>query len=380
MSTNYSFANSEFTGTSTPVALDNYFIPKAPFTQGNLFAWGWNVYGQLGDNTIMDKSSPVQSIDTGTNWYQVSATFGSTSSFGIKTNGTLWAWGAGGSGALGDGSVVDKSSPVQVGTATNWKKISGQIAIKTDGTLWVWGYDYAGTGISPNVPVSTPVQVGTATNWKDVTKGYNHRGGIKTDGTLWLWGRNLYGELGDGTFSNWNGGAGPGSSLTNSKSTPIQVGTDTTWKKVSAGFVHTAAIKNDGTLWIWGGLTGVGPYQSTPVQVVGGGTDWKQLSSGNYVTYAIKNDGTLWSVTNIASSPVQISSGGTNWKQVSAGYNSNAAIKSNGTLWTWALGNSSGQLGDGTTVNKLTPIQVGTDTNWKQVSTSGDHMLAIKVY
>jgi alpha-tubulin suppressor-like RCC1 family protein len=379
MPTNYTFVNSSLTGTSTPVALDDYFIPKAPFTQGNLFAWGSNTYGQLGDNTTAAKSSPVQTIDTGTNWKQVSATFGEQSSFGIKTDGTLWAWGINTNRGLGIGTNVNQSSPVQIGTATTWKQVSGDRAIKTDGTLWVWGFDGNGIGV-PNISgVSTPVQVGTETNWKQVSRGYTHSLAVKTDGTLWSWGRNLYGELGDGTFSNWNGGAGPGSPGTQSKSTPVQVvGGGTNWKKVSAGFVHTAAIKTDGTLWHWGEIA---TYQiSTPVQVVGGGTNWKEVFSGNQIIFAIKTDGTLWYINNSISSPVQVVWGGTNWKQVSTGYPSTTtAIKSDGTLWSWGS-NTFGQLGLGDTTYRSTPVQLGIDTNWKQVSTSGAHAFAIKVY
>jgi hypothetical protein len=102
---------------------------------GTLWTWGRNFNGELGDGTIVDKSSPVQ-IGALTDWDA-----GSISSHAavVKTDGTLWAWGLNSAGQLGDGTTVDKSSPVQVGALTDWQKVAllvnATAAIKTDGTL-----------------------------------------------------------------------------------------------------------------------------------------------------------------------------------------------------------------------------------------------------
>ena len=108
--------------------------------------------------------------------------------------------------------------------------------------LWTWGYNAYGQLGNGNVTLySSPIQVGTLTNWKQVAGGDYHTAAIKTDGTLWTWGYNLYGQLGNNT-----------SSTTVFYSSPIQVGSLTNWKQVAGGQYHTAAITTDGTLWTWG--------------------------------------------------------------------------------------------------------------------------------
>ena len=151
-------------------------------------------------------------------------------------NGALWGWGRNGAGRLGDGTITPKSSPVQTITGgTNWKQVSsGQVqtaAIKTDGTLWLWGSNASGRlGDNTITNRSSPVQTITGgTNWKQVECGYSHTAAIKNDGTLWLWGENSNGRLGDNTEY--------------SRPSPVQtIMRGTTWKQVSCGDIHTAAI------------------------------------------------------------------------------------------------------------------------------------------
>ncbi|MCX6924292.1 MAG: immunoglobulin domain-containing protein, partial [Verrucomicrobia bacterium] len=115
---------------------------------------------------------------------------------------------------------------------------SHTVAVKADGTLWAWGYNnYGQLGDGTTDSKSSPVQVGTDTKWQVVAAGYYHTVAVKTDGTLWAWGYNNSGQLGDGTRA--------------SKSSPVQVGTDTNWQVVAAGDYYTVAVKTDGTLWAW---------------------------------------------------------------------------------------------------------------------------------
>jgi alpha-tubulin suppressor-like RCC1 family protein len=320
-----------------------YLIDVYPYLSGlgniqfaGLWNWGMNNYGQLGDNTRTNKSYPVQTIAWGSNWKQVSS---SSHTAAIKTDGTLWTWGDNFYGGLGDNSVSNKSSPVQtVAFGTNWKQVSAGIlhtaAIKTDGTLWTWGYNNNGQlGDNSVSNKSSPVQtISFGTNWKQVVCGSSHTAAIKTDGTLWLWGDNLYGQLGDNSISD--------------KSSPVQtISFGTNWKQVVCGSTYTAAIKTDGTLWLWGrdnyGQLGDNSVsnKSSPVQTISAGTNWKQVSSGAGHTAAIKTDGTLWlwglngfgqlgdnSISN-KSSPVQTVSAGSNWKQVYCGDNHTTAVQ-----------------------------------------------------
>ena len=156
------------------------FYGKSASIAGSLWLCGYNNLGQIGDSTVVSKSSPVQTICGGTNWSQVA--LGASIAGGIKSDGTLWVWGESTNRLLGDGSAVHKSSPVQtVAGGTNWKSLSlgaGNVsktfyAIKTDGTLWSCGYNSSGQlGIGSTVNKSSPVQtVMGGTDWKQVTFG-----------------------------------------------------------------------------------------------------------------------------------------------------------------------------------------------------------------
>lgn len=375
----------------------SYLIDRYPeladnFRFAGLWTWGYNNIGQLATGTTTFASSPVQTIASGANWKTIDA--GASVVAGIKSDGTLWLWGSNGYGQLGDNTTVSKSSPVQtIATGTNWKSVScganHVMAIKTDGTLWGWGSNsnvyQLGTGNVNNY--SSPVQIaGGGTNWKQVSCGQNHSGAIKTDGTLWMWGQG-------GNFAYYEGKLGTGD--LNNRSTPVQtIAAGTNWKLVSCGAYSTTAIKTDGTLWVWGkndqGELGTGnttPY-SSPVQTIAGGTNWKQVSisrSGGtgytQVMSAIKTDGTLWlcgynyygqlggSYGYSVSSPVQTVSGGTNWKKVVSSVTAVAAIKTDGSLWLW--GNDAyGQLGQGFTSSGLnSPVQtISAGHNWIDVA------------
>jgi alpha-tubulin suppressor-like RCC1 family protein len=116
---------------------------------------------------------------------------------GIKTDGTLWTWGLNYYGQLGDSSIVDKSSPVQtVSAGTNWQTAAcgflHTVAVKKDGTLWSWGYGiYGQIGQGANVSVSSPVQTLLGgTTWSKIDCGYYHTIAQKSDGTIWSWGSN----------------------------------------------------------------------------------------------------------------------------------------------------------------------------------------------
>lgn len=350
----------------------------APTPPGRLFNWGHNSNGELGINNTGPRSSPVQTIAYGIDWEQVEN--GYYFSIAIKDDGTLWAWGDNYAGTLGDGTTDDKSSPIQIGSDTNWSFIScgdnHTAAIKTDGTLWIWGSNYnyqLGTNNASTVWKSSPVQTSIGGNdWVSVSCGYGHTVALKSNGTMWTWGNGNDGQLGD--------------DQTGDRSYPIMnnYGEDT-WSKIYAGYNCTFGIKNDGTLWSFGlnayGRLGDGTVinRSSPVQVLGSGT-WKQVSAFQS-TVGIKQDGTLWTWgygsngqlgnnnTVDCSSPIQTVMGGSEWHQCSSGHDFNAAIRNDGTLWTWG-DNNNGQLGDLTTGNKSSPVQVY-GINWAYVSCGG---------
>ena len=369
-------------------------------TDGTLWGWGRNVtFGQLGDNTVVTRSSPVQ-IGTLNNWSTLAV--GNNHTLALKTDGTLWSWGGNTNGELGQNIATSahRSSPVQVGTETNWAWIGAgsnhSLAVKTNGTLWTWGRGTSGElGSGVVTPRSSPVQLGTLTNWSGVEGGGFFSMAIKTDGTLWSWGSNGSGRLGDGTSIN--------------RSSPVQVGTLNNWSKIYPGedagsntYGSCAAIKTDGTLWAWGmngnGQNGQGEItiiaRSSPVQI-GTNTNFASGSFGQEHGIALLNDGTLasWGVQSSAvlgqnltfginrSSPTQVGDFNTSWSDtiISVGSSHTMARKSNGTLWSWGV-NTSGQLGSGTTLNRSSPVQVGTLNNWKLVSAGNIHTVLIKEY
>jgi alpha-tubulin suppressor-like RCC1 family protein len=376
--------------------LEDYFVNEYwlidQYIGDHLWTWGSGTNGRLGNGVITGNiSTPVTTFAGGTNWKQVSA--GEEHTAAIKTDGTLWTWGSGGSGRLGNATLTDRSTPVTTfAGGTNWKQVSAgtehTAAIKTDGTLWTWGRGSNGRlGDATLTNVSTPVTTfAGGTNWKQVSTGAEHTAAIKTDGTLWTWGAGVSGQLG-------NNDSGAGSN----RSTPVTTfAGGTNWKQVSTGTEHTAAIKTDGTLWTWGrgtnGRLGDATLtnRSTPVTTFAGGTNWKQVSTGAEHTAAIKTDGTLWTwgrgtngrlgdaTLTDRSTPVTTFAGGTNWKQVSTGAEHTAAIKTDGTLWTWGA-NREGQLGNATLTDRSTPVTTfAGGTNWKQVSSGTSHTAAVQ--
>jgi alpha-tubulin suppressor-like RCC1 family protein len=377
--------------------IENYYVSEYwlidQYIGDELWTWGNGTNGRLGNGvTTGNISTPVTTFAGGTNWKQVSS--GSSYIAAIKTDGTLWTWGSGSNGQLGNADTADRSTPVTTFSGgTNWKQVScGSIhtaAIKTDGTLWTWGFGSVLGNAVISGDRSTPVTTfAGGTNWKQVSCGYNNTAAIKTDGTLWTWGSGLYGQLGNGV-------------TTGDRSTPVTTFSGgTNWKQVSTGGYQTAAIKTDGTLWTWGsgrlgilgnGVTITTVNISTPVTTFAGGTNWKQVSCGYSHTAAIKTDGTLWvwgraensgklgnANTADRSTPVTTFAGGTNWKQVSCKRSHTAAIKTDGTLWTWGNG-TNGRLGNGvTTGDRSTPVTTFSGgTNWKQVSSGGSYTSAV---
>jgi len=262
-------------------AAEHYYM-MATKTDGTLWAWGDNSNGQLGDGTTVSKSSPIQ-IGALTDWATVTTGWG-MHTFAVKTDGTLWAWGNGAGGRLGDGTTVSKSSPIQIGALTNWSKVyagvSHAIAIKADGTLWAWGNNSSGQlGNGSTVAKSSPIQIGALTTWAMASAGGDQSLATKTDGTLWAWGNNIEGELGIGT--------------TVDKNSPVQVGALTDWASVSVGVDHVAAIKTDGTIWTWGFNTngnlgdGTTVAKSSPIQV-GALTTWTKVQATESFTVAMK--------------------------------------------------------------------------------------------
>jgi alpha-tubulin suppressor-like RCC1 family protein len=454
-------------------------------TDGTLWSWGGNSYGVLGTNLgqaqVSSVSSPVQEI-TYSSWSSVSA--GTDFTVAIKTDGTLWSWGWNQWGQSGSGQATtlfpSYSSPVQELYKSNtWVTVDttdfSAAAIKVDGTLWTWGNGFYGnTGQNNNLNYSYPRPVDVTTpepllGWYKVAGGKSHMAGIKKNGSLWTWGRNNFGQLGDGTVINrsspiqgvwggiwidvacgddftvavknngdlWTWGKNVNFSLgnipyTTNQSFPIQVDTGLLkWGKVSAGYSQVGLITYEadpsptptitgtplptptptpsstivplptlvpqfGQLWLWGdnqfGQIGdnTTTNRSSIVQTICGGQDWNNFSIRYTHTLAVKDDGTLWSwgqnnfgelgdVTAVdKSSPVQVDNGSNLWLSVSAGFQFSLALKNDGSLYSWGL-NGNGQLGNASINNTSNPaiISVGPPVGWSKISAGFNHAAAV---
>ena len=348
---------------------------------GEVWMWGMNNKGQLGQNSTTQYSSPVQVPGNGWSSTLTISEEGTTSA--IKTNGELWMWGDNSKGALGQNSIVQRSSPVQI-PGTTWAYAAAAMGdpgastfgIKTDGTLWTWGNNQFGyLGQNNTTLYSSPVQL-PGTTWSHVEGSNQVTYGIKTDGTLWSWGSNTY------------GGLGLSQALPTKISSPTQV-PGTTWAAVSSGNYGVIATKTDGTLWAWGSNTsgvlgqnsGTNAHRSSPVQIPG--TTWPTTRdklnnySGSFAG-AIKTDGTLWtwgrddwgnlghvSTGTSRSSPTQVGSD-TTWKSVSMGAWDTLATKTDGTLWAFGT-QGYGQLGVNNRTQYNSPVQA-LGANWNVVA------------
>lgn len=348
--------------------------------RGGLWGAGDNSFGILGNNNTINRSSPVQTVSGGLKWHQVSLKYSHAAA--IKTDKSLWLWGENSQGQLGTNNTVNRSSPVQTVLAGNdWFKVDTNMyftgAIKLDGSLWMWGYNAFGQlGTGNTVNKSSPVQVINGGEWDHISLGQYHSIGIKTGGSLWAWGNNGYGQMGLGY-----------SDLLNPVTSPVHCmnGVIT----ASAGSTFTVIIGEDSRLYGMGDNSSycltdyTGESILDDIELINPESGWSQVSSGFTHVLAIKDDRTLWGwgagyngelgdgYTVVRSAPIQISAEGDNWAGVSAGNNCSAGIKLDGSLWLWG-DNTYGQLMNNDGIHRSSLIQIITRGNyWYQVSCGG---------
>ena len=351
--------------------------------KGALESWGRNDFGQLGQGTVQSgwggPTCPAMVLPPGKQWLKVAA--GDNHSLAIASDGTLWAWGRNDLGQLGFTSMrailgiasgKREPEPVQISSDHDWIGVSGgmlsSFALKRDGSLWGFGGNWMGQlgdGESrPLIEFSSPVEklphltrptrIGKEADWAAIAAGAEHVLARKLDGSLWAWGRNDCGQLGVGTFISTN--------------RPTRVGRDNDWVAFSAGGVgwrgaRSAAIKRDGSLWVWGNWKAIqlakgiaNPADtnlfSRPVRL-GLDSDWVRVVCGNDLCVALKSEGTLWvwgaGATNLAGlvmpaprAPVAQIGSDRDWINVVAdghGLGSETilhALKTAGTVWSWS--------------------------------------------
>jgi alpha-tubulin suppressor-like RCC1 family protein len=363
-------------------------------SDGTVWTWGANFDGKLGigETNTVRSSVPVEVHGSGNVGYlnSVKAVMGCEEhDVALKSDGTVWCWGWNAFGQLGDGTTNNAWTPVQTGLGavpplTNVVKFGGRpyftLAVESDGTIWAWGmnqYGQVGNG-TVNTPLSTPqVTVpglvsnsqpgGAINNPLQVTCGYQFGAALATNGTVWTWGSGSHGELGNGT--------------TSPSYLPAQVFGLTNITAISAGWFHVLALKSDGTVWDWGnnsnGELGDGTIsnRSNPVQVLNV-SNIVAVSGGDSHSSALAADGTVWKwglndlgelgngtingVANPVPARILVDAFGhsfTNIVMVSARDYHNIAVKTDGSVWMWGA-NDQGQCGNGTTNATWSPTPV----------------------
>ena len=392
-----------------------------------LWVWGSSGEGCLGDGSEVHKSSPVQvgdnffgEIDVADEGIIVTGNrmfISYASSSAVKGDGTLWTWGLNTLGKLGVGDTTNRSSPVQVGSLTDWKSTcmtqDAMCASKTDGTLWGWGKgDQPATYpecSGQDITVCSPVQIGSATDWSGVFS-LNARYsksvlGLRTTGQVYMWGHFTNAHWTQGGFP-YSPSEAPFSNVIYSRD-PVAID-DKNYVMAGCGWDNVWAIENTGKLWAWGmnhsGPLGTGNETdySSPVQI-GSATDWGSWTSGSYGTeslFASKTNGEIWACgenkgalfglenTTAYTSPVQVGGPG-DWQTGGHGL-TQASLQditdvngdnTGGALWVCGT-NDKGQLGLGNTTNISSPVQLGSDTTWiattKQGGYGSEYVLAIK--
>jgi len=360
---------------------------------GGLYCWGINTYGENGNGTTNQSTSPVLS-GTATNWIAISE--GQADGCGIQgsgSSGSLWCWGRDDDYEDGQGNTTQYTSPVQVGTDTTWSVVSvanansattNDVCGIDNGKLYCWGLNNHGEdGQSSTSEITTPTQVGSDTTWTAVSQSGRDACGID-NGKMYCWGRDTHQEDGQGNTTQYT--------------TPQQVSSATNWIYVSQGVYDTCGIQGSGgsgSLWCWGynsgGELGQGDttLRGTPTQI-GSATNWTAISiynggstgadacgiaGGALYCWGINTDGELGlgpGNTTQYKTPQQVGTD-TTWTAISMG-NANACGIDNGKLYCWG-NNASGQLGVGNTTQYTTPqlVSVGGLTGENAVDELGQY-------
>jgi len=351
----------------------------AQAADGDLFSWGYNGYGQLGDGTDDKRNLPV-SVTPDFPDEVVAVAGGNRHSLALLADGTVWAWGGDNYGQLGNGDAADDSLvPTQVSGLPPITAISAggfhSVALAEDGKVWTWGSNdlgQLGNGIVGDAQL--PVEVPSLSGVVDIAAGYFHTLALTGDGTVYAWGHNLNGQLGIGSNEN--------------QSTPVEVESlsDAEIVNIASGPAAdvSLAITADGTLYEWGAnLSGTGT-RFTPVMVAGI-SDVVDASAGNWHVLALTADGTVYGWgdhlyngtgdTEVTATPQWVMDGAV---AVVIGAFHSLAIDEQGTLWSWGR-NLDGQLGTGTNDNESLPVVVQTSLRFRAVAAGVYHSLAIEV-
>jgi Regulator of Chromosome Condensation (RCC1) repeat protein/regulator of chromosome condensation (RCC1) repeat-containing protein/HYDIN/CFA65/VesB family protein len=332
---------------------------RAQQVDGSVWAWGYNLYGQVGGWTNSSSWTPVP---VGGLFAVTAVAGGDSHSLALKSDGTVWAWGSNFYGQLGDGTRTGSSTPAQASGLSGVIAVDGSgsnsVALKSDGTVWAWGQIF---GLCSFCEYLIPTQVIGLSAVTSVRAGEVFTLAKRADNTFWAWGVNSQGQLGDGTITY--------------RSTPVQVsGLSNDVRDFAAGANHSLAVKWDGTVVAWGGnnlgqLGNISFWAGTPIPVISlVGCCFTAVAAGNGYSLALRADGTVWSWGEGNSTAFQVN-GLSGIIALAARGDHRLALKSDGTVWEWGR--------TALNTNFLPPTQVAGLVGITAIGVGRDHALAI---
>jgi alpha-tubulin suppressor-like RCC1 family protein len=331
---------------------------------GQAYCWGENFFGQLGDGTGTDHLTPVR-VAGGLRFRQVST--GTSHSCGVTVNNRLYCWGANTTAEVGDGTTTPRLMPVPVAGGLRFRQVDAgngnTCGVTLDHLAYCWGDNGAGKlGDGTTTARLTPVPVVGGLRFREVSTAVGHTCGVTLDHRAYCWGNNSNGTL----------GVGPPENL---RLTPVPVAGGLRFRQVGVGFSHTCGVTLGNVAYCWGanifGEVGDGTTFSTrltPVRVAGGLRFRRVDAVGEFHTcgltlgkraycWGLNDNGQLGDGTTINRLTPVATAGGLLIRQVSAYFNHSCGVTLGNVAYCWGS-NENGQLGDGTTINRLTPVRV----------------------
>jgi len=346
------------------VASGQYYTMAIDYL-GKAWGWGYNAAGQLGDNTYTEHSTPIAVCGNRT-FCHISASYQHT--IAIDYQGKAWGWGGNIYGQLGDNTISDHSTPIAVcGNKTFCQITTGYLHVMTidyRGKVWGWGANgYGQLGDNTTTDRWTPVAVCGNKTFCHISTGFGHVLGIDNYGKIWAWGMNDYGNLGDNT--------------TTSRLTPVSIynsyNINKTFCHISAGILHSMAIDSHGQVWAWGecnyGELGINStiYKLTPVSIHGTKKTFCRISASNFTTIAVDMYDQIWgwghndygqlgdNATDSRLTPVLVYQH--KYATLNTDQYHSMVITKEGQVWAWGY-NSLGQLGDNSVTDRHTPVSI----------------------